>query len=76
MDDWSLPEAQQHAEENKAPKLRMIPLFKGLKPTRSTPLPSNAPAQINFYKDDDTSGAGQVFACDAIVDQPLRIGVG
>ncbi|CDH58696.1 predicted protein [Lichtheimia corymbifera JMRC:FSU:9682] len=72
-----------HAEEwppvqpstSTARRLRMLPLFKGLQSTRSTPLPG-AQAQINFFKDDNEGGRKEIFACDAIVNQPIRIGVG
>ncbi|KAI7868713.1 Phox homologous domain-containing protein [Spinellus fusiger] len=53
----------------------MIPRLKG-RSSRSTPLPST-PARINFYKSDDTSSlSNEPFATDAIVNHPLRIGLG
>ncbi|KAG2229036.1 hypothetical protein INT48_009592 [Thamnidium elegans] len=58
----------------------LFPLLKGLRSSQSTPVKRNnsAPAQINFYKDDDKSTDAKhfIFATDAIVDHPLRIGVG
>lgn len=66
----------------KKPK-SLFPLLKGLRSSQSTPVGRNnsnssAPAQINFYKDDDKSTDAKhfIFATDAIVDHPLRIGVG
>ncbi|SAM00212.1 hypothetical protein [Absidia glauca] len=54
-------------------KLTLSLPFKSLNSSFSTPVPG-ALAQINFYKDDREGG--QSFASDAIVDHPLRIGVG
>ncbi|ORY96160.1 hypothetical protein BCR43DRAFT_563542 [Syncephalastrum racemosum] len=66
-------------------RLRVASFFQGLKPTRSTPLPNNYTTNnsgtnngISFYRDDDQSGRNydEIFASDAIVHQPLRIGAG
>lgn len=66
-------------------RLRVASLFRGLKPTRSTPLPNNVADShgnsnngISFYRDGDLPGPGydEIFASDAIVHQPLRIGAG
>ncbi|CAO3653961.1 unnamed protein product [Mucor hiemalis] len=61
----------------------LFPLLKGLRTSQSTPVvgrnSNDAPAQINFYKNDDNSNTDAkhfIFATDAIVDHPLRIGVG
>lgn len=59
----------------------LFPLLKGLRTSQSTPVvgrnSKDAPAQINFYKNDDNNDAKHfIFATDAIVDHPLRIGVG
>ncbi|CAO3690810.1 unnamed protein product [Rhizopus stolonifer] len=51
----------------------LFPLLKGLRPSQSLPVKRGEEvANINFYKNDDNF----VFATDAIVDHPLRIGVG
>lgn len=67
--------------KNVEKKKSLFPLLKGLRSSQSTPIrknSSNEPAQINFYKDDDkvTDAKHFIFATDAIVDHPLRIGVG
>ncbi|ORZ06702.1 hypothetical protein BCR42DRAFT_427034 [Absidia repens] len=49
--------------------------FKKLNSSYSSPVPG-ALAQINFYKDDSDGNGIKSFASDAIVDHPLRIGVG
>ncbi|KAL0077660.1 hypothetical protein J3Q64DRAFT_1746731 [Phycomyces blakesleeanus] len=55
----------------------LIPLLKSKNSSRSTPLPG-APARINFYKNDENSDSkdNEIFASDAIVNHPLRIGIG
>jgi hypothetical protein len=68
--------------EKKPPKTTSSSLFpllkKGLRSSHSTPINSGAPAQINFFKNDtETKDAKHfIFATDATVDHPLRIGVG
>lgn len=63
-------------------KKSIFPSLMGLRTSQSTPVKrngdnSNGPAQINFFKDDDNKDAKRfIFATDAIVDHPLRIGVG
>ncbi|KAF7728931.1 PX domain-containing protein ypt35 [Apophysomyces ossiformis] len=52
----------------------LSPFFNSLRSSRSTPLPAGPPAQINFYKDEENKN--DIFASDAIVDHPLRIGAG
>ncbi|KAG1093907.1 hypothetical protein G6F42_018859 [Rhizopus arrhizus] len=49
----------------------------GLKTSQSTPI-NGAQAQINFFKNDNVEPDAKhfIFATDAIVDHPLRIGVG
>lgn len=57
----------------------LFPLFKGLRTSQSTPVNSSPPAHINFFKNDDNAVSDAkhfIFATDAIVDHPLRIGVG
>ncbi|KAG2200933.1 hypothetical protein INT47_003168 [Mucor saturninus] len=74
-------EPLSNREEKKKTK-SIFPLLKGLRSSQSTPIRKNntsEPAQINFYKDDDrtsTDAKHFIFATDAIVDHPLRIGVG
>ncbi|KAI9281613.1 Phox homologous domain-containing protein [Sporodiniella umbellata] len=51
---------------------RLFPLFQNLRPSQSLPVKKEEVANINFYKNDDSF----VFATDAVVDHPLRIGVG
>ncbi|ORX51881.1 hypothetical protein DM01DRAFT_1336878 [Hesseltinella vesiculosa] len=41
---------------------------------KKQPEPQPSTAQINFYRDDGDDN--QVYACDAIVNHPLRIGIG
>ncbi|KAG1336723.1 hypothetical protein G6F63_009397 [Rhizopus arrhizus] len=55
-------------------KKSLFPLLKGLRPSQSMPVKkrSEEVAHINFYKNDENF----VFATDATVDHPLRIGVG
>lgn len=62
---------------NKEKKKSLFPLLKGLKTSQSTPI-NGAQAQINFFKNDnvETDAKHFIFATDAIVDHPLRIGVG
>lgn len=61
-------------------KIGLFPLLKmgSLRTSQSTPIRNkkDAPAQINFYKEDQQKKDGFIFATDAIVDHPLRIGVG
>lgn len=70
------------APEKKPSKTTSSSLFpllkKGLKSSHSTPVNGGAPAQINFFKNDtETKDAKHfIFATDATVDHPLRIGVG
>ncbi|KAI9011946.1 hypothetical protein CLU79DRAFT_839225 [Phycomyces nitens] len=56
---------------------KLLPILKSKKSSRSTPLPG-APARINFYKNDESSDTkdSEIFASDAIVNHPLRIGIG
>ncbi|CAO3587665.1 unnamed protein product [Absidia cylindrospora] len=49
--------------------------FKKMNSSYSSPVPG-ALAQINFYKEDSDGNGIKSFASDAIVDHPLRIGVG
>lgn len=62
---------------NKEKKKSIFPLLKGLKTSQSTPV-NGAQAQINFFKNDNVEPDAKhfIFATDAIVDHPLRIGVG
>ncbi|KAL9539643.1 hypothetical protein MBANPS3_010145 [Mucor bainieri] len=62
---------------NKEKKKSIFPLLKGLKTSQSTPI-NGAQAQINFFKNDNVEPDAKhfIFATDAIVDHPLRIGVG
>ncbi|KAK4521679.1 Respiratory supercomplex factor 1, mitochondrial [Mucor velutinosus] len=62
---------------NKEKKMSIFPLLKGLKTSQSTPI-NGAQAQINFFKNDNVEPDAKhfIFATDAIVDHPLRIGVG
>ena len=62
---------------NKEKKKSLFPLLKGLKTSQSTPI-NGAQAQINFFKNDNIEPDAKhfIFATDAIVDHPLRIGVG
>ncbi|KAI8374389.1 uncharacterized protein BYT42DRAFT_576185 [Radiomyces spectabilis] len=70
------PLVEARIEAERGSRLR-LPLLKGIKSSRSTPLPSEQ-AKINFYKDDedDKNGYGTLFASDAMVSHPLRIGIG
>ncbi|KAI8098601.1 Phox homologous domain-containing protein [Halteromyces radiatus] len=52
-----------------------IPLFKNISSSYSSPVPG-ALAQINFYKNDNDTDDNKIFASDAVVSHPLRIGVG
>ncbi|KAI9487071.1 MAG: hypothetical protein EXX96DRAFT_551719 [Benjaminiella poitrasii] len=61
----------------------LFPLFKGLRPSQSTPVKSSkhneeSLAHINFFKNDNNKNDSKhfIFATDAMVDHPLRIGVG
>lgn len=62
---------------HKEKKKSIFPLLKGLKTSQSTPV-NGAQAQINFFKNDNVEPDAKhfIFATDAIVDHPLRIGVG
>ncbi|CAO3630784.1 unnamed protein product [Mucor fragilis] len=62
---------------SKERKKSIFPLLKGLKTSQSTPI-NGAQAQINFFKNDNVEPDAKhfIFATDAIVDHPLRIGVG
>ncbi|KAI8053184.1 uncharacterized protein B0P05DRAFT_561936 [Gilbertella persicaria] len=62
----------------KKPKTSLFPLLKGLRTSQSTPVNYSAPVHINFFKDDNVQKDAKdfIFATDAIVDHPLRIGVG
>ncbi|KAI8994857.1 hypothetical protein BDB01DRAFT_831800 [Pilobolus umbonatus] len=53
----------------------LFPLLKGLRSSQSTPV-LGGPAQINFYKNDNEDNEHFVYASDATVDHPLKIGVG
>ncbi|CAO3577780.1 unnamed protein product [Absidia cylindrospora] len=55
-------------------KLSLSLPFKKINSSYSSPVPG-ALAQINFYKEGD-GNVTRTFASDAIVDHPLRIGVG
>ncbi|ORZ25404.1 hypothetical protein BCR42DRAFT_400078 [Absidia repens] len=57
------------------PKLSLSLPFKKINSSYSSPVPS-ALAQINFYKEEGDGNVTRSFASDAIVDHPLRIGVG
>ncbi|CAO3615241.1 unnamed protein product [Cunninghamella echinulata] len=65
------PEIQNETERRSR---LTIPLFKNLGISQSSPVPG-APVQINFYNDSDAT-ENKLFATDAIVSHPLRIGVG
>ncbi|KAI8641564.1 hypothetical protein BD408DRAFT_388755 [Parasitella parasitica] len=62
---------------NKEKKKSIFPLLKGLKTSQSTPV-HGAQVQINFFKNDNVEPDAKhfIFATDAIVDHPLRIGFG
>jgi hypothetical protein len=74
---------EQETKQQKPPK-SLFPLLTGLRTSQSTPISNRKKdkqqqlAQINFYKDDDETADKRnfIFATDAIVDHPLRIGVG
>ncbi|KAI9263447.1 Phox homologous domain-containing protein [Phascolomyces articulosus] len=71
VEDWKLPPSPPPSTSS----TRRIPkLFKGLKSTRSTPLPGTS--QISLFNCDDNNERRELFASDAIVNHPLRIGVG
>ncbi|OBZ84296.1 PX domain-containing protein YPT35 [Choanephora cucurbitarum] len=69
----------QHTEQNeKKPKASLFPLLRGLRTSQSTPVNNSAPVHINFYQNDNVQKGDKdfIFATDAIVDHPLRIGAG
>ena len=73
VQDWD--SQQQQLSPPSSLSTRRIPkLFKGLKSTRSTPLPGTT--QISLYNCDDNNERRELFASDAIVNHPLRIGIG
>lgn len=54
-------------------KKGLFPLLKGLRPSQSTPIKTGEEvAHINFYKNDENF----IYATDAVVEHPLRIGAG
>ncbi|KAG2220329.1 hypothetical protein INT45_004014 [Circinella minor] len=69
VQDWDNKKPPPSSSTRRIPKL-----FKGLKSTRSTPLPGTT--QISLYNCDDNNERRELFASDAIVNHPLRIGVG
>ncbi|KAI8340570.1 hypothetical protein BC941DRAFT_417586 [Chlamydoabsidia padenii] len=67
--------ADEFPETERRSKLSLSLPFKKINSSFSSPTPG-ALAQINFYKDDSDGNSTKSFASDAIVDHPLRIGVG
>ncbi|KAI8878756.1 Phox-like protein [Backusella circina FSU 941] len=76
MIDFNTFHTQSNSNDNKK-KGGLFPLLKGLRPSQSTPVKTQPPAQINFYKNDNKPDSNHyIFATDAIVNHPLRVGAG
>ncbi|KAI8358413.1 Phox homologous domain-containing protein [Blakeslea trispora] len=73
-----LTEDQQIMQDEKKPKTSLFPLLRGLRTSQSTPVNNSVPVHINFYQNDNVQKDDKdfIFATDATVDHPLRIGVG
>jgi hypothetical protein len=76
MIDFNTFHTQSNSNDKKK-KGGLFPLLKGLRPSQSTPVKTQPPAHINFYKNDNKPDASHyIFATDAIVNHPLRVGAG